>query len=241
MPKEERVFLLLLGYAANQLSMLQKLLMFSSNKTPPNELEQHLSGAQTQMLVRYIIGVLHETWLLIERHYISKPLGLDYQSRLDSGGQEALANLRKQFGGSNLLSKVRNNISFHYPKIDAVEAAFEAACNDSDLDDHWNLYFSQYGFNSFYFLSDLIIIHGIREGAGEVDLIAMQKKLMTETVNAVQYIFEFSKAFTAAVWIKNFGAEMLAKDVVTIQGAANVGDVWIPFFVEMDPSSISNL
>lgn len=241
MPKEERVFLLLLGYAANQLSMLQKLLVFSSNKMPPNELEQHLSGAQTQMLVRYIIGVLHETWLLIERHYISKPLGRDYQSLLDSGGQEALATLRKQFGDSNLLSKVRNNISFHYPKIDDVEAAFDAACKDSDLDDHWYLYFSQYGFNSFYFLSDLIIIHGIREGAGEADVIAMQKKLMAETVSAVQYIFEFSKAFTAAAWIKNFGSEMLAKDLVTIQGAPNVGDVWIPFFVEMDPSSIGNL
>lgn len=161
-PKDERAFLLLLGYAANQLSMLQKLLMFSSNKIPPNELEQQLSSAQTQMLVRYIVGVLHETWLLIERHYISNPLGRDYQSRIDSGGQQALSNLRRQFGSSNLLSKVRNNISFHYPKIDDVEAAFEAACNDFDLDDHWNLYFSQYGFNSFYFLSDLIIIHGIR-------------------------------------------------------------------------------
>lgn len=128
MPQDERAFLLLLGYAANQLSMFQKLLTFSSNKNPPDELEQHLSGAQTQMLVRFIVGVLHETWLLINRHFISRPLGNDYQERLDAGGQQALANLRRQFGASNLLNRIRNDFSFHYPKIADVEAAFDAAC-----------------------------------------------------------------------------------------------------------------
>jgi hypothetical protein len=52
MPKNERVLLLLLGYVSNQLSMLQKLLTFATNRTPAKELEQHATGAQTQMLVR---------------------------------------------------------------------------------------------------------------------------------------------------------------------------------------------
>lgn len=34
---------------------------------------------------------------------------------------------------------------------------------------------------------------------------------------------------------------MLAKDIVTINDAPNIGDVWVPFFVEMEPSPISNL
>lgn len=68
-----------------------------------------------------------------------------------------------------------------------------------------------------------------------------QHSLMTEVVSACQNMFEFSKAFTAAAWIRHFGAEMHAKDLTTIKDAPNVGDVWIPFFVEMDASSISNL
>ena len=47
MPKSERGFLLSLGYSANQVSMLQKLMMFSSNKLPPTEPEQMLSAVQT--------------------------------------------------------------------------------------------------------------------------------------------------------------------------------------------------
>ena len=54
MPQEERALLLLLGYATNQLSMLQKLLMFSSNKIPPSELEQSLTATQTQTLLRLL-------------------------------------------------------------------------------------------------------------------------------------------------------------------------------------------
>ena len=66
MPKEERVLLLLLGYAANQLSMLQKLLHFATNRTPPEEIEQYATGVQTQMLVRLTVGALNEAWSLSE-------------------------------------------------------------------------------------------------------------------------------------------------------------------------------
>jgi len=48
MSRDERGFLLSLGYSANQVSMLQKLLIFSSNNSPPTETEQTLSAAQTQ-------------------------------------------------------------------------------------------------------------------------------------------------------------------------------------------------
>jgi hypothetical protein len=181
---------------------------------------------------------LNETWLLIERIYLKRPTGRDYAALLDPEGLDALEKLKSQFGASNVLNRIRNNYAFHFPKIEDVEAAFDAACNDASLDDHWNLYFSHYGFNSFYFLSDLIIIHGIREGVGSDDLAQAQERLMHEVVTAVHHIFEFSKAFTAAAWRRHFGEEMQAKDRVRIEGAPKIGDVWIPFFVEMDRDSL---
>src|ERR1700730_18492696 len=56
MPKDERVLFLLLGYVANQLSMLQKLLTFATNRTPAEEVERHATGVQTQMLIRLTAG-----------------------------------------------------------------------------------------------------------------------------------------------------------------------------------------
>ena len=234
MPKDERALLLLLGYASNQLYMMQKLLLFSTNKTAPMEVEQILAGAQTQMLLRLCIGVLNEAWLLIDRLFNRSPIAKDYLERLDPEGREALASLKKQFGSSNFLNSIRNDFAFHYPKIDEVDEAVDSACNDVELDEHFNLYFSESGFNSFYLLSDLMIVHGIREGIGAADLKQSQTKIMKEVTDAIGNIFEFSKAFTAAAWLKHFGSEMIAPEVFRIHGAANISDVAIPFFVGTD-------
>jgi hypothetical protein len=81
-PKDERVLFLLLGYAANQITMFRKLLIFSSNKTPDDEVEQRIFGAQTQMLARFLIGIEHEAWKLIDKRFLSSPIGRDYQDSI---------------------------------------------------------------------------------------------------------------------------------------------------------------
>jgi hypothetical protein len=78
MSRDERVLLLLLGYVSNQLSMLQKLLTFATNRTPAKELEQHASGAQTQMLVRLTVGALNEAWELVRTRFIETTIAKDY-------------------------------------------------------------------------------------------------------------------------------------------------------------------
>jgi hypothetical protein len=234
MPKEERVFLLLLGYGSNQISMLQKLLMFSCNLQCPDEVELTLSASQTQMLLRLTIGALHETWLLIERHFIKSVMAKDYETLIDAGGRKALADLKRRLGGSNVLSSIRNDFAFHYPKIDDVDAAFASACNDKGLDDLWNFYFSKYGFNSFFLPSELTIIHGVSRRLGASELHVAQAQIMPEVHAAVVGIFEFTKAFVAAVWLRHFASEMQSEAVIRIEGAKQQGSVWIPFFIELD-------
>jgi hypothetical protein len=200
---------------------------------PDTELKQHATGTQTQMLVRLTAGALNEAWELVTTRFLKTPLARDYLAMLDAPGQEALNTLKRQFGGSNLLNTVRNNFAFHHPRNDDVEAAFEAASADRELDDHWSLYFSDHGFNSLFFLSDLIYAHGIGLQARGGDLEEAHRKLMDEMSTASINIIEFAKAFFAAAWRKNFGAEFLAKDVVTISDAPNLDELWLPFFVEV--------
>jgi hypothetical protein len=135
MPKTERALFLLLGYAANQINLLSKLVIFSSNKTPPDQTEQMLSGAQTQMLGRLTIGVLHETWELIHKRFLGSPLGKEYTPKLDAGGTVALEKLKKTFGGSNILNKIRSNYAFHHPYDSDIHKAFERAAADKNWDE----------------------------------------------------------------------------------------------------------
>ena len=97
MPADERALFILLGYAANQLSVFTKLVIFSSNKDGAG-VEQTLSAAQTQMLLRVVIGFLNEAWMLVQNRFLMQPLGKTYIPLLDAGGQAALTKLKKAFG-----------------------------------------------------------------------------------------------------------------------------------------------
>lgn len=151
MPKDERV--LLLGYASNQLSMLQKLLTFATNRTPAKELEQHATGAQTQMLVRLTVGALSEAWEPVRTQFIETTIAKDYLNRLHAGDQESFAALKRRFGESNVLNEIRKNYAFLYPRSEDVDKAFEWICDDPELAGLLNLNFSIHGFNSLFLLS----------------------------------------------------------------------------------------
>src|ERR1700722_16913860 len=111
-PKDERALFLLLGYAANQINVLSKLVIFSTNKTPSDQPEGNLSGAQSQIIARLLIGILTETWQLISSQFLSSTIGKEYSSKLDLAGQNALTNLKKNFGGQSVFYKLRNEHIF---------------------------------------------------------------------------------------------------------------------------------
>ena len=232
-PKEERALFLLSGYAANQINLLFKLVIFSSNKTPDGQLEQKLSGAQTQMLVRILIGTLHEIYEMVRKQFLASPISKKIVPGLDLAGQAALENLKKHFGASNVLSKLRNEHIFHHPSIDNVEAAFQATAADSQWDNDWNWFFSLSHYNSFFFMSDIVFMHGMLHAVGENNLIAAQEKIMAEIKKVSDDMLHFLMALAAAFWKEYFGDEIVSDKVIKITDARNVFDVWIPFFVEI--------
>ncbi len=231
--KEERALLFLLGYASNQITMMQKLVLFSSNRTPEDPVEQGLSGAQTQMLARLAVGVLNEAWELVHKRFIGSTIGRDYEPLLDKGGREALAQLKKHFGNSNLLSKVRSNFAFHHPRTEDLEAAFQAASKDKEWDQDWTLFMASSTLNWFYFASDVVVLHGIMGATGEPSLVQAQQKLMDEVRLVSDAMAEFIGAFLTAIWRRHFGQEFEATICADIGAAPDLEAPWIPFFVRV--------
>lgn len=233
--KEERSLFFLLGYISNQITLNQKLVTFSTNRVPFDHVEQMLTGAQTQMMARNMVGVLNEGYEVIRKRFLSRPIGQEYTPLLDPKGACALTELKKHFGASNLLTTVRTNFAYHHPKDEDVDSAFEAAARDEELDNEWNWYLSESLFNSLYLPCDFVILHGILKSVNATNLRDAQKKLMGEVRKVADLMNEFIPAFLSAVWRKHFGEELPA-EVHKVDGAPNVWEVSIPFFVEMsDP------
>lgn len=49
-------------------------------------------------------------------------------------------------------------------------------------------------------------------------------------------LIESAKAYFVAAWLRHFGAEIDARDVVTVKDAPDVDQVWLPFSVEVSAS-----
>ena len=232
---EERVLLLLIGYAANQIMMLQRLVWFCTNGPPHvNEVELLGSSAQSQMLLRLLVGVLSESWRVVSTRYLQSKLGREYGQLLDTFGQQALENLKQQFGKGSLVTKIRNNYSFHFPENADVEAAFEAAVNATDSNLDWAAYFSSYNANTLFQVSEFVFNHGVMHQIGVQDEIESHTLLIKELARAANDLVIFAKSFTAAVWKRHFEGEGNAPTALTVE-ATSPDSILIPFLV--DPSS----
>jgi hypothetical protein len=236
-PKEERALFFLLGYAANQITLFSKLVTFSANKTPDDSVEQQLSNAQSLILGRVAIGVLAEAGELIRKRFLGTPIGKEFEpTKLNPAGRVALATLKKHFGGSNILSKLRNNVAFHHPYDTDMDAGFEAAVSDNIWDGDWNWYFSSALYNSWYFASDIVMLHAMLNTIGETDPISAHKRIMIELKQVSEPMIDFIFALNEAILIKHLGPTMAAEaaEVITkITNAPGLFDVALPFYVEM--------
>ncbi|MDX3972129.1 MAG: hypothetical protein QHD01_36780 [Bradyrhizobium sp.] len=233
MTTEERSLFFLLGYAANQIAIFKKLTVFATNVTTGSDVRATVEGAQSQILVRHLVGVVAEGWELIDKRFLNKPIGKEYRaSRLGPIGLAAIATLQKQFGSSNILNNVRNQYAFHHPYNSEIDTAFATASANPEFDNEWNWYLAKENINCFYFISDMVVVHGLLKAIGENDFVEAQKKMHQQLSLASDAIIKFAQAFFDALLAKYFSPEIIAEVVEKVSDAPVAFDVALPFYVE---------
>jgi hypothetical protein len=233
MAPEERSLFLLLGYASNQVNLMWKLVIIATNHTPENPVEQRVSGAQTQILVRYTIGAMWEAWLLVERGFLSSKIGKEYAPLLDAEASGGLERLKKRFGASNALASVRNNYAFHHPTTQQMEAAYQAVVSRDSEELDWSVLFNKALLNTFFFVSDYVLVHAMTETFKETDVNVAHEKLLRDLAPIAHDLSEFSFGFAKAIFQKYINSkELLMTIVAQITDAPNIDDVRFPYYVE---------
>jgi hypothetical protein len=90
MPENERVFVMILGHIANEINILQKLIMMAHDlDDDPEPAETHGRTAQTMCLMRVLVGKLYEAYLTIRKWYIKSGLHRQIEERFDKKTAEA--------------------------------------------------------------------------------------------------------------------------------------------------------
>jgi hypothetical protein len=233
MAKEERCLFLALGHASNQVSALWKLVIILTNGDETDLVKQRLEGAQTQVFVRLTIGAMQEAWRLIEDRFLKRPLGREYLPLLDAPASGALDRLKKRFGKLNRLAVIRNNYAFHHPEIDEIDAAFEKAATGEETEEaDWAIYFNKALLNTFFFVSDFVLVHGMANALAESDVNEAHRQLLGEMAPIASDLSEFTFGFAAAIFKRHVGSELIMTIATKIDDAPDIDDIRYPFFVE---------
>jgi hypothetical protein len=233
MPAGERDLLLISGHIVNQISVLLRLLIFSTNFKADNDIENKLSAGQSQIILRLLFGTLAEAWEFIRRPANQKLIGNDYIGSIDDEGQKLYSDLKKHFGKSKLLHTLRNTIAFHHPEAAEFEAAFAEVPDDED----WAWYVSEANSNSFYLLSDTIISSRVLKITGEADTAAAFGKIMNEVMNVSNNVTEFLPFLMRAIVAKHFGEKLVNPQPdsgTMIDNRPNLYAFATPFFTEKE-------
>lgn len=147
---------------------------------------------------------------------------------IEADGRAAYDELKRKFGESNLLHRLRNTIAYHHPSAQELQAAFEDVPEDED----WAWYPSATINNSFYLASDMVISAGILRATGETDTAKAFGKIMDEVNDVSNDMTDFFLYLMRAVVTRHLGAHVLSPRVgagTKIANAPNLYEFALPF------------
>ena len=121
-PPAERALFLALGHLSNEITALNKLMLWASETTPRNDAESDGRLAIVLILIRILTGKLKEGWELLRKAHFGSAVSRTYHSQLPPEGKEAIDRIKEYFSSKNLVSEVRDSFSFHYPSRHLDEA-----------------------------------------------------------------------------------------------------------------------
>lgn len=85
--------------------------------------------------------------------------------------------------------------------------------------------------NSFFFVYDFVLVHGLANAMGELDVNEAHRKLLGDIAPIANDLSSFAFGFAEAIFIKYFD-ELTATQVAEIKDAANIEDLRLPWFVD---------
>jgi hypothetical protein len=240
MPAAERTALLLLGHANNEINVLSKLILMARKQPPAIQLVDHVEAAQTFVVMRLLIGKLHEAWELFKtRIQADATIRSKYLAGLTTEGSQALTELNKHFAQGSVLTKIRNKISFHYKDEDNLT---EANFHRLPATEQWEFYLCRSVGNSFYFASELVA------QAGVIELVKLQHTTAIATsdlsidaqafgalcdiaIRVSGHITALFGELIASLVTKSIGDD-LEVSVVDIPGCPKISTFDLPYFFE---------
>jgi hypothetical protein len=236
-PEEERVFFVLLGHFLDEISILNKLLLFA-NVHSEADLARKAHGTQALLIARMFIGKLLEGWQMLQRDFFGTALSKNYEPKLQAPGDIALANLKRYFGKSNLLQDIRKKFAFHYSSDEVKQqlASLDASYRSE-------IYLANDYANSLNWACEEIVSYAMMHIVGVTDPQQALDKIISDLTKVSDWFFDFCGSCMSITVEQYFGKDLreLNAEAIDIGEPINLETITLPYFTRKNTSQTKNV
>ena len=224
LPDSEPIFFIQACRILNDLNILHKTTTMS-NKVVDSEIERKAQNSQTLSFFILLAGKLYEGWELVQASFFRSKLSKSYTTHLPSDARDSLNNLKKYFGNSNnIIKKVRNRIAFHYESTELLEQIKKLPG-----DENFEIYLSQYQGNSFYYITDVLLMNAILDWSELPDPLQALDKFFDEVTSVARWYINFFGHSITRFAENKINWELKEID---IPDPPPINSISLPFFVD---------
>lgn len=230
-PEKERVFLLHLLHAANEINILLKTFLYMSRGNEDGLLA-YANMIQMMTLGRLLTGKLSDACTLIHKGYIKTRLNKLYEWDLGPEATECLSRMMTYFGDrSNVITTIRNGFSSHYDS-DRLSKHF----NTAPENERWEMVLANQNGNNLFIAPEVVLLHAMMREINVGDHNEAFDRLMSDTTQVSAWFQTFALGFLKVALERHLGGYEHwdeHRKVFDLVNAPSFNDLRIPFFTEV--------
>lgn len=231
-------------HAHNELTILNRILMFSMNATGEGELHDSAQSVQMWCILQLLVGKLFETWnLLIERFLKAQPTDPALNSLSDEH-KESLDWLTAYFGidgrKQSTIRTIRDKTAFHFDKLNLSEAAVSLANGENSI------YLARHPANSLYYIGSALVFRSafamIADNARDTSQMSHGERVAAGTKTALEEVQQANRHMHLVLYglingllerVAGTALSNLEQTRIKVAGAPDPEAVGIPTFIDI--------
>ena len=235
-PRAELELFLALGHLHNELSLLQRLVVWSfsgQEKAPEPHLQAQIT--QSMIFVRYLGARLFEGWQTLQKEFFGRKISKAYESELAGVARQAYEEVKDYNSRKNPLKALRNGFAFHSSGGDIGRGLEHLS--DETLD----MYLGKSATESLFYASEMVSTIAILGTAKAADRVSGFDRLVGEIVSqAGHWILLLQGLIDVFLRLYPSAQEKMVEEF-ELQGLASFDMIQIPWFTRPPDSGVASV
>lgn len=230
-PEEERLTYLMAGNLANDLLILQKLLIMSSHTAATMGVPHSTPvNGSTLLLLKLLAGRLYEGWNWL-RGVSTKNVRIHFSKNKEGDAFTCYRQITDYFTRDNIIDTLRQKVGFH-SDVDAMRAGYLLLAREDVTE-----YISEQRGNSFYGSADIALIGTICHLTGTDDVSAGLGRVADELAHVADLFGDLAVqvAMYFCIDLLDINAKGQLENVIEME-VPLLEDLRLPYFTDSKPT-----